>query len=81
MHNTSAADSNGPDEEITAEVQAVLEEIRSLWDETAPVAHMVADKELLAPITKRVNRMSAKRDAQQHAAVSYVGFLLACLGS
>lgn len=76
-HDASTAESSGSDEEINAEVQAVLEEIRSLWDETAPVAHMVAEKELLAPITKRVNRMSAKSDAQQHAAVQYVGFLLA----
>lgn len=57
---------------LEAEIEAVKDEINSLWDEVVPVAHMATEKSMLEPILKVVN-VKLKSERYQNAIIgSYV---------
>lgn len=55
-----------------AELQALLEETNSLWEEVVPVAHMAVEKTMLEPILKLVNTKMEAQDYQNAIIGSYV---------
>ncbi|KAI1864511.1 uncharacterized protein JN550_008798 [Neoarthrinium moseri] len=58
---------------LEAEIQAIFEEIRSLWDEVVPVAHMAVEKTLLEPILKTAGGKKTTREYQNAIIGSYIG--------
>ncbi|KAI4596723.1 hypothetical protein KJ359_005065 [Pestalotiopsis sp. 9143b] len=56
-----------------AELQALLEETNSLWEEVVPVAHMAVEKTMLEPILKLVNTKMEAQDYQNAIIGSYIG--------
>ncbi|ETS85633.1 hypothetical protein PFICI_03658 [Pestalotiopsis fici W106-1] len=60
-----------------AELQALLEETNSLWEEVVPVAHMAVEKTMLEPILKLVNTKGEAQNYQNAIIGSYIGNCLA----
>ena len=54
------------------EREAIVADLRSLWDEVVPVAHMAVEKQLVGPIMKSKSNESDMRDSRYALIASYV---------
>jgi hypothetical protein len=74
-HADSHEVSNSQVQASKAELQALLEETNSLWEEVVPVAHMAVEKTMLEPILKLANTKMEAQNYQNAIIGSYVGWL------
>ncbi|KXJ88914.1 hypothetical protein Micbo1qcDRAFT_197199 [Microdochium bolleyi] len=58
------------------EREAIVTDLRSLWDEVVPVAHMAVEKQLVGPIMKSRGRESDMRDERYALIASYTSAML-----
>ncbi|KAF7522995.1 hypothetical protein G7054_g11938 [Neopestalotiopsis clavispora] len=72
-HADSHEVSNSQVQASKAELQALLEETNSLWEEVVPVAHMAVEKTMLEPILKLANTKMEAQNYQNAIIGSYIG--------
>ncbi|KAI0014987.1 hypothetical protein F4780DRAFT_130683 [Xylariomycetidae sp. FL0641] len=66
---------------IASEHSAVLDEIKSLWEEVIPVAHMAVEEQFLKPIIEAIGRQNIERGYHEAMITSYTSAMMRFLNT